>query len=207
MPTKTFLNLSEDKRNKIIEASIREFSETPYEKTSINKIIKYAGISRGSFYMYFEDKYDLTMYLLDLTKHHITEESRKVNQAVSGNLINFVLGIHNVFFDYYQKAEYRNFIKNIMIYFQGRPESELKVMKGHLPINEDIKSIYKLINKEQFRDQSEEFIMNTIELSLMMLRNVMYKSFMLDLNKEESGILLKNYLEILNQGYRRKNNA
>lgn len=207
MPTKTFLNLSEDKQNKIIEASIKEFSETPYEKTSINKIIKYAGISRGSFYMYFEDKSDLTMYLLDITKNHIIQESKKVNQAVSGNLINFILGIHNVFYDYYLKVEYRNFIKNIMIYFQGRPESELKFLKGHLPINDDIDSIYKLIKKDQFRDQSETFIINTIELSLVILRNVMFKSFMLDLNKEESAKLLKNYLEILNQGYGGNNNA
>ncbi len=207
MPTKTFINLPDDKKNKIIQASIKEFSNATYEKASINKIIKDAGISRGSFYMYFEDKTDLTMYLLEITKNHIIQESRNVNQSMSGNLVSFIAGVHDVLFDHYQKAEYRNFFKNIMIYFQGRPESELRCMKGNMPINDDIHDILKLIDKKQFKDQSEEFMVSTIEISLVILRNVLFKSFMLELNKEESKKLLKNYLEILHQGYGGKKNA
>ena len=47
----------------IREAAIREFSRVPLDKVSINKIVKYADISRGSFYTYFQDKEDVFQYI------------------------------------------------------------------------------------------------------------------------------------------------
>ena len=47
-----------------MEAATREFSHKPFNEASINQIIKEAGIPRGSFYMYFQDKEDLFRYLL-----------------------------------------------------------------------------------------------------------------------------------------------
>lgn len=64
MPTQRFLKLKEEKKHVILEAAIHEFSRVPYSKASINQIIKFADISRGSFYTYFEDKDDLMQYLL-----------------------------------------------------------------------------------------------------------------------------------------------
>ncbi|SNT00923.1 transcriptional regulator, TetR family [Anaerovirgula multivorans] len=66
MPTQTFFNLPEEKRNKIIESAINEFSTHSYEAASLNKIVEEAGISKGSMYQYFEDKKDLYLYLLDV---------------------------------------------------------------------------------------------------------------------------------------------
>ena len=63
MPTERFLNLPEEKQKRIIQASLTEFSRVPFEEVSINRIIQDAGIARGSFYQYFEDKQDLRMYL------------------------------------------------------------------------------------------------------------------------------------------------
>ena len=65
MPTKTFLNLPENKKNKIKEASRREFERVLLSDASINKIIKYADISRGIFYTYFKDIDDLYIYILN----------------------------------------------------------------------------------------------------------------------------------------------
>ena len=65
MPSKTFYNLDKEKREKLIEAALHEFSRVEYEKVSINQIIMHANIARGSFYMYFTDKEDLMKYLLE----------------------------------------------------------------------------------------------------------------------------------------------
>ena len=70
MPSKTFLNLPKDKQKTLIEAAEREFSRVDFFSSSINQIIQDAGISRGSFYMYFEDKEDLYFYVLE--KHVYT---------------------------------------------------------------------------------------------------------------------------------------
>jgi Transcriptional regulator len=64
LPTSTFFNLPEEKRQKLIAAALEEFSTVPFAEASINKIIRRAGIPRGSFYMYFEDKRELFLYLI-----------------------------------------------------------------------------------------------------------------------------------------------
>ena len=66
MPTKAFYNLEISKQNKILEAAKHEFSENYYEDASINKIIKEINMPRGSFYLYFENKEDIYLYILEL---------------------------------------------------------------------------------------------------------------------------------------------
>lgn len=65
MPKQTFKNLTSEKKSKIYDASINEFSRTRYENANISNIIKESGIARGSFYQYFEDKLDLYLYIFD----------------------------------------------------------------------------------------------------------------------------------------------
>ena len=56
MATARFLKLSEEKKQRILKAGFEEFARYPFRDASINRIIKNAEISRGSFYTYFEDK-------------------------------------------------------------------------------------------------------------------------------------------------------
>ncbi len=58
MPTDTFFNINEDKRERIIEAGIAEFSRNSFGDASISNIIEMAEIPRGSFYQYFDDLKD-----------------------------------------------------------------------------------------------------------------------------------------------------
>ena len=66
MPKDTFFNLPEDKRTLICDVALDEFAEYPFEQASINRIVANAGIAKGSFYQYFEDKKDLFFYLMGL---------------------------------------------------------------------------------------------------------------------------------------------
>lgn len=47
-----------------MQAARQEFARAPYADASINKMIRAAGIPRGSFYMYFDGKEDLFRHLL-----------------------------------------------------------------------------------------------------------------------------------------------
>lgn len=60
-----FLKLNKAKQKKIVEAGVEEFSKQLFNDASINQIIKKAGIARGSFYLYFDDKLDFYCYLMD----------------------------------------------------------------------------------------------------------------------------------------------
>jgi len=68
MPKPTFLNLPEEKRRRIVQAATEEFSACGLENASTNRIVAAAGISKGSFYQYFDDKRDLFNYLLQVVE-------------------------------------------------------------------------------------------------------------------------------------------
>lgn len=65
MPKDTFYNLSKEKKEQIYKIAIEEFANYSYEKVSITRIVEKAGIAKGSFYQYFENKKDLFMYIID----------------------------------------------------------------------------------------------------------------------------------------------
>jgi AcrR family transcriptional regulator len=73
MPKQTFLNLPKEKRQTIINAAIEEFAEYGLENASTNRIVASSGISKGSFYQYFEDKQDVFMYLLTVLEREKME--------------------------------------------------------------------------------------------------------------------------------------
>jgi len=64
MPKPTFLNLPDNKRNRIIELALDEFSTHPYRQASLSRIVARAGIAKGSMYQYFENKLDLYRWLV-----------------------------------------------------------------------------------------------------------------------------------------------
>ena len=53
MPTKAFERLQEEKKQKIINAALIEFSENTVDSASVNSIAKRAGVSRTTLYYYF----------------------------------------------------------------------------------------------------------------------------------------------------------
>jgi len=73
VPKQTFLNLPEEKRQGIVNAAIEEFAEFGFDASSINRIVANSGISKGSFYQYFEDKMDVFKYLMDVIAKEKTE--------------------------------------------------------------------------------------------------------------------------------------
>ena len=73
MPKQTFLNLPDEKRSVIIDAAIDEFAQYGLENASTNRIVANSGISKGSFYQYFEDKQDVFMYLLTVLEREKME--------------------------------------------------------------------------------------------------------------------------------------
>ncbi len=62
-PRATFQNLPEEKRRRIVDLAVEEFSEHPYRQASLSRIVTRAGIAKGSIYQYFDDKLALYRWL------------------------------------------------------------------------------------------------------------------------------------------------
>ena len=91
MCKETFLRLPEEKRARVLNAAWDEFTTVSFAKASVNRIIRAAGIPRGSFYQYFEDKSDLFHDLMAQIQGQLTEGYRKVLARADGNLFRSTL--------------------------------------------------------------------------------------------------------------------
>ena len=80
MPKSTFYNLSDEKKSRIFDAALNEFSTRKFSEASLNRILKNAGIPKGSFYQYFENKEDLYLYLMEVGSKENTEFLNQVKE-------------------------------------------------------------------------------------------------------------------------------
>ncbi|MCG6189681.1 TetR/AcrR family transcriptional regulator [Maribellus maritimus] len=80
MPLQTFYNLIEDRKREILKIAYEEFAFNSYLSASLSTIIKKLGVAKGSFYRYFENKFDLYSYLIQ------NAYEMRMNQL--GNLLN-----------------------------------------------------------------------------------------------------------------------
>ncbi|MFV0352410.1 MAG: TetR/AcrR family transcriptional regulator [Oscillospiraceae bacterium] len=65
MPSQTFLNLPTEKRDRILQAAIKEFGQRGVNEANLSNIVKDAEIARGSLYQYFPTKDDLYVYVFE----------------------------------------------------------------------------------------------------------------------------------------------
>lgn len=157
MPTERFYRLSKEKQNLIYEAARKEFARVPYEKVSINQIVKNAEISRGSFYTYFEDKDDAMKYVM--------EENYMQMQKVCTNALEYnggeFLGMLKTLFEYLVEKMQNE--KEVMVLVEnifGRKEQEnppecLKQFLG-IEANGSWKWLVSKVNSKQMRVKSED---------------------------------------------------
>ena len=61
----TFMNIPEEKREKILAVAVNEFAHNGFENANINTIAKKAEVSVGSLYKYFDTKTDLFLTSVD----------------------------------------------------------------------------------------------------------------------------------------------
>ena len=47
------------KRNNILDAAAKLFMDKSFASTAVDDVVKMAGVAKGTFYLYFKDKYDL----------------------------------------------------------------------------------------------------------------------------------------------------
>ena len=86
-----FENLPEDKKKRIIEASLDEFAKKGYEKASTNNIVKAAGISKGILFHYFGSKKNLYLYIVDYVTQYLIEKFYKMNENPSPDIFERLL--------------------------------------------------------------------------------------------------------------------
>lgn len=199
MPSERFINLSEGKKRLIYDAGVEEFIQVSYEKASINKIIQKAGISRGSFYTYFDDKRDLFDYILREESERLRENWLYCAKMNQGNLWK----TSEAFMDYslnHSKERMHQLIHNIIDvekvygeiqYLKKRKDQQLTVL---------IETLYHAVDKTDFKEQGIETFGRILSMILVSQAECVswYYHHMED--KEKVKEIFREKLEILQYG-------
>lgn len=80
-----FEKIADEKRDRIIDAALNEFSSKGYNAANINVIAKNAGISIGSMYQYFESKENLFLAIMDIA-FGVIDQSLSSIDSIEGDI-------------------------------------------------------------------------------------------------------------------------
>ena len=190
MPSDTFLRLNDEKKKKLIDASFKEFSLNNFNDASINRIIKDAGISRGSFYMYFVDKKDLYFYLLEQYSEILIDNMKK-------DLINNKGDLFKMFQDNIRRT-YNSFKNNNINFFKKSLENVtiMEESKRTFGFRDKrlLKELIPNINLELLNDNARRHIEVIFAINMHLLMVTLIKLLKSDNLDEE---ILKDYYEQL----------
>lgn len=205
MVKKTFYNLSPEKRERITNAVKKEFAQNPKEKVSINRIIKEANISRGSFYQYFDDKVDLVELLSINFKKNVMTYA--INQLLSndGNIFIVYENMFDRIVNDIEEEDNSKFYKNILTHLKVNGNLFSDFMQYRLPdlqdkIKNDI-NIGTFINAKYLNCQSEEEILHILNILNLVIINSVFNIFVKQspIEKERQSFLTK--LNLMRKGF------
>ncbi len=181
MPTKLFFELNDEKRNKIIEICIVEFSQYGYTNSSTNRITKNANISKGSLFKYFKNKEELYFYILDMVTMELIVDLKADVETLSLDLFERTIQYSELEFIWYikhpekfklittafsqnddklrQKIENRYNLQGQDIFYEILADIDITTLKWDKQKTADILKWFLLGFKEEFisRISSEDF--------------------------------------------------
>ncbi|BCA84958.1 TetR family transcriptional regulator [Enterococcus saigonensis] len=183
MPKETFFHLTREKQQRIMKAAKKEFSKVPLGEASIAQIIKDAGIPRGSFYQYFEDKDDLYFYYFQNMRRNSQQELNTAMAKANGQLfdgfeiyftkmVKEVLQGENASFyrNLFMNMDYRSFHK-VAPHF-GKPRGDSHADPARQVHKESMQEFYNMIDLTTLNVQNED----ELKLLVKMLMHIVFST-------------------------------
>ncbi|ANU13053.1 Transcriptional regulator, TetR family [Planococcus halocryophilus Or1] len=99
-------NVELEKRDRILNSAMKEFSKNTFQKASTNKIVEDAGISKGLLFHYFGNKEKLYKYLEFFTFKVMTDEIKNELDWDNQDILVRLKGISMIKLKVFQKYPY-----------------------------------------------------------------------------------------------------
>lgn len=200
MIKKTFYNLPYEKRKRITDAVIKEFMERPNEKVSINRIIKTAEISRGSFYQYFDDKVDLIEIITKTMFEESSNKAKEILKLSCGDLFVMYIKMFDYFGDYSSQKQTMKIMRNIVDSFKANDDLVSEYLKNRFNIALSNNEIYLMVDRQNLKFQDNESVKCLIEILTQVLKNAIFDVFVTGSDREEVRERLIKKIDIIKQG-------
>jgi len=200
MIKKTFYNLPYEKRKRITDAVIKEFMERPNEKVSINRIIKTAEISRGSFYQYFDDKVDLIEIITKTMFEESSNKAKEILKLSCGDLFVMYIKMFDYFGDYSSQKQTIKIMRNIVDSFKANDDLVSEYLKNRFNMALTNNEIYTMVDRQNLKFQDNESVKCLIEILTQVLKNAIFDVFVAGSDREEVRERLIKKIDIIKQG-------
>lgn len=199
MAKQTFLNLSEDKRNMVVNALKREFSRVPLKDALVSNIIIDAKIPRGSFYQYFNDIEDAFYYIIGEYSKDIKRKLLEYLEKNKGDIILSYRELYLYILNVIDNPDDKEYFENIFL------NMNYEIEKMFTPnFNDGLNLILNHVDISKLNISSKfglGYILDIIE-SIMMTNII--QSYKRNLSKEKNKEIFERELALVCAGILKK---
>lgn len=162
-----FKSLKVEKQERIINAAIKEFVQSGFDKASTNEIVKEAGISKGSLFNYFNNKKDLYFYLIE----HSVQVIERIYNLIDLNEPDIFIRLEKLGFKKLEiQRKYPQVFDFLFSLTQEESDDVRKEIKQKIDsiFNQGLALVYEKIDYSKFRDDID--IQKAIEILTWTMR-------------------------------------
>lgn len=205
MPKLTFYNLPDEKRQTLVQAIKSEFSRVPLFEASISNIVKAAGIPRGSFYQYFEDKDDAFFYLLNELAEQEKYNFLSILSLHDGDLFETAV-------DFYERLleeeEHFQFLKNAFLNMTQKIESSFaRRINDNNKNSENFKATAALIDRGSLNISDDKELFHVLQIITSITFRNLVEAFAHNLSHQESLNNLRTEINLIKKGLVRESSV
>ena len=175
MPKETFLKLSKEKQQKVINAAKKEFARAPIENVSIKNIVEEADIARGSFYQYFESKEDLLIYILRENSEKLNTKLKDKVKETNGDIFKLYIFLYDSMIEEFTNNPDQELFKQIFINLKSSDENVFDLVRKTKP--QDIIEYYEQIDKNNLKIENHEDLVIICDMLNVITRRALIKNF------------------------------
>ena len=201
MPKETFLKLSKEKQQKVINAAKKEFARVPIENASIKKIVEEADIARGSFYQYFENKEDLLIYILKENSEKLNTKLKNKVKETNGDVFELYIFLYDSMIEEFTDNSDQELFRQIFINLKSSDENVFDLVKRTKP--QDIIDYYEQIDKSNLKIENYEDLVIICDMLNVITRRALIKNFK-NKSKEDCRKMFLKEIEYLKHGIEKK---
>ena len=201
MPKETFLKLSKEKQQKVINAAKKEFARAPIENVSIKNIVEEADIARGSFYQYFESKEDLLIYILRENSEKLNKKLKDKVKETNGDIFKLYIFLYDSMIEEFTNNPDQELFKQIFINLKSSDENVFDLVRKTKP--QDIIEYYEQIDKNNLKIENHEDLVIICDMLNVITRRALIKNFK-NKSKEDCRKMFLKEIEYLKYGIEKK---
>lgn len=197
----------QNKRLALLDNAYSLFIEKGFNNTTISDIVTKAGIAKGTFYLYFKDKFDLKDEIIARKSIEIllkAEENLKSTGTIPKTLKDGIIAFSDYILDYFKDNKLQmNFISKNLSWgvFKHIAESDHSNEKDREEIGNIYKNFLQILEANEYKCKKPEILLFTI---IEFINSTGYSAIMGDApcSLEEYKPFLHDGIEALFDAYR-----